>query len=83
MEIVDSSKSEAFPIYRVTKSNGEFVDERHDPKFPKDMAIKMYRDMLAMNIVDKILYDSQRQGRISFYMTNFGEEVSFKVEFNV
>lgn len=24
--------------------------------------------------MDKILYESQRQGRISFYMTNFGEE---------
>ena len=35
----------------------------------------MYRDMTALNIMDKILYDSQRQGRISFYMTNFGEEV--------
>jgi hypothetical protein len=39
----------------------------------------MYRDMYAMNIMDKILYDSQRQGRISFYMTNFGEEVIFAV----
>lgn len=24
--------------------------------------------------MDKILYESQRQGRISFYMTNTGEE---------
>lgn len=24
--------------------------------------------------MDKILYESQRQGRISFYMTNAGEE---------
>lgn len=24
--------------------------------------------------MDKILYESQRQGRISFYMTNYGEE---------
>lgn len=24
--------------------------------------------------MDKILYESQRQGRISFYMTNNGEE---------
>lgn len=26
--------------------------------------------------MDKILYESQRQGRISFYMTNFGEEAA-------
>lgn len=31
--------------------------------------------MARLNAIDKILYDSQRQGRISFYMTNFGEEV--------
>lgn len=34
----------------------------------------MYQGMLALNTMDKILYESQRQGRISFYMTNFGEE---------
>jgi 2-oxoisovalerate dehydrogenase E1 component alpha subunit len=32
----------------------------------------MYQDMFKLNVIDKILYDSQRQGRISFYMTNFG-----------
>lgn len=26
--------------------------------------------------MDKILYDAQRQGRISFYLTNFGEEAT-------
>lgn len=24
--------------------------------------------------MDRVLYESQRQGRISFYMTNYGEE---------
>lgn len=36
----------------------------------------MYRDMTLLNSMDKILYESQRQGRISFYMTNFGEEAT-------
>jgi len=40
----------------------------------KDTVVKMYRDMTLLNTMDKILYESQRQGRISFYMTNFGEE---------
>ncbi|XP_012276024.1 2-oxoisovalerate dehydrogenase subunit alpha, mitochondrial isoform X2 [Orussus abietinus] len=34
----------------------------------------MYRNMMTLNIMDKILYESQRQGRISFYMSNYGEE---------
>lgn len=36
--------------------------------------IKIYRDMVTLTIMDKIMYESQRQGRISFYMTNTGEE---------
>lgn len=34
----------------------------------------MYKNMTLLNILDRIMYDAQRQGRISFYMTNFGEE---------
>lgn len=30
--------------------------------------------MMIISMMDKILYESQRQGRISFYMTNTGEE---------
>lgn len=34
----------------------------------------MYEAMMRQNILDGILYQAQRQGRISFYMTSFGEE---------
>ena len=40
----------------------------------KDFVLKMYKDMTLLNTMDRILYESQRQGRISFYMTNYGEE---------
>lgn len=36
----------------------------------------MYRTMTLMPIVDNILYQSQRQGRISFYMQCAGEEAT-------
>jgi len=36
----------------------------------------MYKDMTLLNQMDNILYESQRQGRISFYMTNYGEEAA-------
>ena len=35
---------------------------------------KMYHTMTLLNTMDRVLYESQRQGRISFYMTNYGEE---------
>lgn len=38
------------------------------------MLLKMYHGMTLLNSMDRVLYESQRQGRISFYMTNFGEE---------
>jgi 2-oxoisovalerate dehydrogenase E1 component alpha subunit len=36
----------------------------------------MYHTMALMPIVDNILYQSQRQGRISFYMQCSGEEAT-------
>ena len=30
--------------------------------------------MVTLNTIDLILYEAQRQGRISFYLTNYGEE---------
>eukprot|EP00126_Sphaerothecum_destruens_P008881 Sdes_comp20374_c0_seq5m14225 len=36
----------------------------------------MYQTMVRLNMMDNILYESQRQGRISFYMTNYGEEAT-------
>lgn len=38
------------------------------------MITKLYKGMTLLNTMDRILYESQRQGRISFYMTSFGEE---------
>lgn len=34
----------------------------------------MYKTMIQLETMDDILYNAQRQGRVSFYMTNFGEE---------
>lgn len=64
------------PIYRVMDRDGKIADNSQDPNLAKDIVQKMFRDMVLLNTMDKILYESQRQGRISFYMTNFGEEAS-------
>lgn len=64
------------PVYRVLDRKGQIVDSSQEPKLSMEILIKMYKDMSLLNILDKILYESQRQGRISFYMTNYGEEAS-------
>ena len=33
----------------------------------------MYQKMIQLNEYDRVMYDAQRQGRISFYMTNYGQ----------
>ncbi|KAI9669764.1 MAG: hypothetical protein M1829_005019 [Trizodia sp. TS-e1964] len=56
-------------------SEGIIVDESRAPKDVSDAeAIKLYRDMLTVSIMDLIMFDAQRQGRISFYMVSAGEE---------
>lgn len=55
---------------------GNVLDATQDPKLSKETIHKCFRDMVLLNALDKIMYESQRQGRISFYMTNFGEEAS-------
>lgn len=52
--------------------DGEIMDKSQDPQLDRGVVTKMFRDMVQLNTMDKILYESQRQGRISFYMTNFG-----------
>ncbi|EGG20376.1 3-methyl-2-oxobutanoate dehydrogenase [Cavenderia fasciculata] len=62
------------PVYTVMNQEGEVNPPSADPNFSKDEVTKMYKMMLTLNTMDNILYDVQRQGRISFYMTSFGEE---------
>lgn len=48
-----------------------------DPSFTPasdEIALKMYENMLSVSIMDVIMFDAQRQGRLSFYMTCHGEE---------
>ncbi|CAG8596769.1 7947_t:CDS:2 [Ambispora leptoticha] len=60
--------------YRVMDKEGKILDPAQEPRVSEDFAIKIYKDMITLNIMDLILYEAQRQGRISFYMTNYGEE---------
>ncbi|XP_052700860.1 2-oxoisovalerate dehydrogenase subunit alpha, mitochondrial-like [Crassostrea angulata] len=76
LSFLDPDEEAGIPVYRVMNSEGEMTEKSEDPKIDKTTILKMYRDMTLLNSMDKILYESQRQGRISFYMTNFGEEAT-------
>lgn len=40
----------------------------------KELAVKMYGNMVTLQMMDVVFYEAQRQGRISFYMNTTGEE---------
>ncbi|KAF3084083.1 hypothetical protein TWF569_000019 [Orbilia oligospora] len=71
-----SDPNEAIETYRVMDTEGQIVDETHGLDFEslKEQTLKMYKSMVTISIMDQIMYDSQRQGRISFYIVNAGEE---------
>lgn len=64
----------ALPTYRVVDQHGEVVDESFKPDISDEEVIRLYRDMVFISIMDLIMFDAQRQGRLSFYMVSAGEE---------
>lgn len=62
------------PTYRVVDQHGVVVDDSFKPDLSTEEIVKMYEDMVFVSIMDLIMFDAQRQGRISFYMVSAGEE---------
>ena len=76
LEILQPDVTNGIPIYRVMDRYGKVFDQTHEPNIEPEELQHMYKSMTMLNSMDKILYESQRQGRISFYMTNYGEEAT-------
>ncbi|KAI9892901.1 MAG: hypothetical protein M1814_001060 [Vezdaea aestivalis] len=69
------SSRPAIPTYRIMDSNGAVVDTDRAPHdVSNEEAIKLYKDMVTVSIMDLVMFDAQRQGRLSFYMVSAGEE---------
>ncbi|KYM86482.1 2-oxoisovalerate dehydrogenase subunit alpha, mitochondrial [Atta colombica] len=60
-------------MYRILETSQK-TKLPEDEKLNEVYLKKMYYDMVTISVMDKIMYGLQRQGRISFYMTNTGEE---------
>ena len=76
LEILQPDVTNGIPIYRVMDRYGKVFNSSHEPEIEVEELQHMYKSMTMLNSMDKILYESQRQGRISFYMTNYGEEAT-------
>ncbi|KAE8735094.1 2-oxoisovalerate dehydrogenase subunit alpha 1 [Hibiscus syriacus] len=74
LKFISGSSDKRIPCYRVLGDNGELIKGVDFEKVNEELAVKMYRDMVTLQVMDTFFYEAQRQGRISFYMTSFGEE---------
>ncbi|KAI3826821.1 hypothetical protein L1987_00877 [Smallanthus sonchifolius] len=68
------SNEERTNCYRVLNENGELIVDSDSLKISKELGVKMYKDMVTLQVMDTIFYEAQRQGRVSFYLTTIGEE---------
>lgn len=69
-------KGEKIKVFRVMDEEGNIVTPGYAEKVPEEKLLKMYDAMVTINEADKVYNAAQRQSRISFYMTQMGEEAS-------
>uniref|UniRef100_A0A5S6QUU4 2-oxoisovalerate dehydrogenase subunit alpha n=1 Tax=Trichuris muris TaxID=70415 RepID=A0A5S6QUU4_TRIMR len=74
LEFKNVDAIETIPIFRVMSPGGCLLNKKHTACMDDGLAVKIFKNMILMQVIDEILYNAQRQGRISFYMTNYGEE---------
>lgn len=72
--IVNTQEWKKWPLFRILDENGEVLPDAIEPELTEELAVKMYGMMIRIQYLDDIMYNAQRQGRISFYMQASGEE---------
>ncbi|KAK6277235.1 hypothetical protein POUND7_017558 [Theobroma cacao] len=74
MKFILGCSDKRIPCYRVLDDDGEQIRGSDFQQVNKELAVKMYSDMVTLQMMDTLFHEAQRQGRISFYITSFGEE---------
>lgn len=75
LQFLEPKNVDTIKQYRVLDEAGRLVGEL-DPSLTPEKIVELYRGMLTLNEMDKVMFNCHRQGRISFYMTSFGEEAT-------
>ncbi|KAI5664430.1 hypothetical protein M9H77_23753 [Catharanthus roseus] len=74
MKFLPESSDKRIPCYRVLDDDGYLIMGSEFEQVSKEVGVKMYSDMVTLEMMDSIFYEAQKQGRISFYLTSTGEE---------
>lgn len=71
------SKFDKIKCFRVMDAEGRIINPAgHEKLIRDDELVKIFRTMVLINEADQVFNAAQRQSRISFYMTQTGEEAS-------
>jgi 2-oxoisovalerate dehydrogenase E1 component alpha subunit len=76
LSFISESDDKRVPCYRVLDDNGDPIMLSTFQQVSKELAVKIYGNMVTLQMMDIIFYEAQRQGRISFYLTTTGEEAT-------
>ncbi|UZJ54335.1 hypothetical protein CBS101457_003655 [Exobasidium rhododendri] len=73
-----STRAKGIPTYRLMDGVGNLLPKVEEAglQLQKEEAVKIMQHVLLLPALDVILYNAQRQGRISFMMTSHGEEAA-------
>jgi len=64
------------PELKILHQDGSIYPGADLPDIDKDLALKIYNTLAFHRVLDERMVASQRQGRLSFYMTALGEEAA-------
>lgn len=62
--------------FSILADDGTIRPGTNAPEIPDEQALKLYRGMLQVRLVDDRMMKLQRQGRLGFYMLSMGEEAT-------
>jgi len=64
------------PELKILKQDGSVYKDAELPEIDQALATKIYQTLAFHRVLDERMVASQRQGRLSFYMTALGEEAA-------
>ncbi|PVI05051.1 2-oxoisovalerate dehydrogenase subunit alpha mitochondrial precursor [Periconia macrospinosa] len=74
LEFLRPSNKKSIPTYRVVDQYGGVINKEMGVETEDEEALVLYRNMVCLSIMDLLMFEAQRQGRLSFYMVSAGEE---------
>lgn len=69
MSFINPAETSSIPTYRVMNSDGVMLEkDRKSLDVSNEEILTWYKNMLTVSVMDVIMFEAQRQGRLSFYM---------------